>query len=149
MGGLTKVFLKDISRGNIDKHNARLELNKVPKKYRYYSEQDIRLEYEAFLIGDGVFEERFFPKDKINSLEDFKKYWSPEALGEVFVPHVGTLQFDCYFGRTSKRAMRNIGRYLVDNVHHIEKVSGSFSTFCERGMTKLEQEIMRENGFLD
>ena len=25
-------------------------------------------------------------KDKINSLDDFKKYWSPEALGENFVP---------------------------------------------------------------
>jgi hypothetical protein len=149
MGGFTQVFLKEVSRENIDKHNARLELNKVPKKYRYYSEQDIILEYEAFLIGDGVFEERLFPRDKINSLEDFKKYWSPEALGEVFVPHVGTLRFDCYFGRTSKRAMRNIGRYLADNVRHIKKVSGSFSTFCERGMTKLEREIMKENGFLE
>jgi hypothetical protein len=45
--------------------------------------------------------------------------------------------------------MRNIGRYLADNVRHIKKVSGSFSTFCERGMTKLEREIMKENGFLE
>lgn len=148
MGGFTKVVLKDVSRENIDKQNARLELYKVPKKYRFYSEQDVILEYEAFKMHDGVFPENQFPRDKIKSFEDFKKYWSPEALGEVFVPHYGTLTFDCYFGRTSQRAMRNIGRYLGYNVKYIKKVDGSFSTFAERGMTKIERQIMTEYGLL-
>jgi hypothetical protein len=148
MGGFTKIQLKDTSQENIDKHNARLELNGVRERYRFYSERNVIFEYEAFKMGDGVFPENQFPKDKINSLDDFKKYWSPEALGEVFVPRIGTLTFDCYFGRTSKRAMRNIGRYLGMNAKHLKEVGGSFETFCERGMTKLEREIMKENGLL-
>jgi len=149
MGGFTQVYLKDTSRSNIDKHNALLRLYNVPKEYHYHSESDDIFEYESFkkFIGtqrEKYFSEEFFPKDKINSFEDFKKYWSPKALGEVFVPYEGTLQFDCYFGRTSKRAMRNIGRYLADNVRDIEKTRGSFSTFMERGMTKLEQQLMKE-----
>ena len=149
MGGFTQVFLKDTSRTNIDSHNAKLEIKKVPQKYRYSSDFDTIIEYEYFKEGKGAFPEDQFPKDKINSLEDFKKYWSPEALGEIFVAPTGTLQFDCYFGRTSKRAMRNIGKYLAENSTAIKKVSGSFSTFCERGMTKLEQQIMKEHGFLN
>ena len=149
MGGFTKIRLKDTSQENIDKHNARLELNGVKDMYRFYSDRDIRFEYEAFKMNDGVFPEHKFPKDKIKSFEDFKKYWSPEALGEVFVPRVGTLTFDCYFGRTSQRAMRNIGRYLGMNAKHIKEVGGSFETFCERGMVKLEREIMKENGLLE
>jgi len=146
MGGFTQVFLKDTSRESIDKHNALLTLYKVPKKYRFYSDSDVILEYEAFKINDGVFEERFFPRDKINSYSDFCKYWSSEALGEVFVPPFGTLQFDCYFGRTTARAMRNIGRYIADHVRDIRKTDGSFSTFMERGMNKLERQLVTEYG---
>ena len=144
MGGFTQVYLKDTSRSNIDKHNALLRLYNVPKEYHYHSESNDIFQYEAFKMRIGTWREEFFPKDKINSFEDFKKYWSPKALGEVFVPYEGTLQFDCCFGRTSKRAMRNIGRYLADNVRDIEKTRGSFSTFMERGMTKLEQQLMKE-----
>lgn len=144
MGGFTQIFLKDTSRQSIDKHNALLELHKVPKSYRYNSEADVIFEYEAFKMNVGVFLEHQFPKDKINSLDDFKKYWSPEACGEIFVPHYGTLQFDCYFGRTSKGTLRKIGRYLALNAKDIKKTSGSFSTFIERGMTKIEREIMKE-----
>lgn len=148
MGGFTQVFLRDKSRTNIDRHNALLKLYKIPEKYRYYSEADVIFEYEAFKMGLGAFSERQFPKDKIKSLNDFKQYWSPSALGETFCPHFGTLQFDCYFGRTSKHAMRNIGKYLADHYRDIEKTSGSFDTFAERGMTKLEQQILKENNLL-
>jgi len=145
MGGFTTVKLKDTSRENIDRQNAKLELFGVAKKYRFYSESDVILEYEAFKVDDGVFPEHQFPKDKINSYEDFKKYWSPEALGEIFCPHFGTLNFDCYFGRTSDRAMRNIGKYIAENIDEIEGVSGSFTTFMERGMTKAERKILEES----
>ena len=145
MGGFTQVYLKDTSRTNIDRHNALLRLYKVPLKYHYYSEADVIFEYEAFKMNAGAFPEHSFPKDKIKSLEDFKKYWSPEALGDVFCPPEGVLQFDCYFGRTSRNSMRNMGRYIADNFKDIKKTSGSFSTFMERGMTKLEQQLMIEN----
>ncbi len=147
MGGFTKVYLKDTSQKNIDTQNARLILMGVPKQYRFYSETEVIYEYESFRIGKGYFPENQFPREKINSLEDFKNYWSPEALGEVFVPKFGTLTFDCYFGRTSKRAMRKIGKYLAENVDQIESVGGSFSTFMERGMTKAERKLMEERGF--
>ena len=144
MGGFTQVYLKDCSRRNIDKQNALLSLYKVPKQYHFYSEADVIMEYEAFKMRIGTWNDDLFPKDKINSFDDFTKYWNPKALGEVFAPYEGTLQFDCYFGRTSKRAMRNIGKYLADNVREIQKTRGSFSTFMERGMTKLEQQIMKD-----
>lgn len=142
MGGFTTILLKDCSEKNIHAHNARLQLCGVPKKYRFYSIQDIILEYEYFKAHEGVFPEDQFPRDKIHSLEDFRKYWSPRALGEVFCPKIGMLTFDCYFGRTSKRAMRNIAKYLVQNHTEIKETSGSFSTFLERGPTKEEAELL-------
>jgi hypothetical protein len=149
MGGFTTIQLKDVSQENIDAQNDLLKECGVSKKYRFYSENSILKEYEYYKKGDGVYPEHLFPTDKINSYSDFKKYWSTEALGEVFVPRIGSLQLDCYFGRTSKRAMRNIGKYLGLNPNQIKKVDGSFSTFAERGMTKLERQIMFEYGFLD
>ena len=148
MGGFTQIYLRDKSRNNIDKHNALLKLYKVPKKYRYQSEADVILQYEAFKINDGVWQPHLFPRDKIKSLSDFKNYWSSSALGDVFCPPNGTLQFDCYFGRTSNYAMRNIGRYISDHYKDIEKTQGSFCTFAERGMTKLEQQLLKENNLL-
>ena len=65
-------------------------------------------------------------------------------VNRCFVPKFGTLSFDCYFGRTSDRAMRNIGRYIGMNAKHIKSTGGSFSTFMERGMTKFERELMEE-----
>lgn len=149
MGGITKIILKDTSEQNIVAHNTRLDIAGVPKKHRFYGEADIIAEYEYFKANDGNFPEDQFPKDKINSLNDFKKYWSTEALGEVFVPKNGTLTFDCYFGRTSEKAMRAIGKYVVENRDEIKETGGSFSTFIERGMTKLEREIIAESGILD
>lgn len=113
------------------------------KKYRFYSEDDIKLEYDSFKKGKGVFPERLFPRDKIKSYDDFKRYWSPKKLGVVFVPEIGMLTFDCYFGRTSKRAMHNIARYLLMNIDKIESVSGSYSTFVERcGYSEKKQKIL-------
>lgn len=148
MGGLTQIRLKDVSEENIKRQNELLKENKVRKELRFYSIEDVKFEYEAFKKGLGVFPEHLFPKDKINSFEDFQKYWNPKALGEVFVPQIGTLQFDCYFGRTSKRAMRGIGRYLGLNPREIKSVDGSFSTFAERGMTRIERQIMTEYNLL-
>lgn len=144
MGGFTQVFLKDCSQENIDEQNKRLKEFKVRKGIRFYSEKDIELEYHYFKLNDGYFPESQFPRDKIKSYKDFKKYWSTEALGAVFVPPIGTLQFDCYFGRTSNYAMRNIGKYMANNPSIFKKTDGSFSTFMERGMTKLERQIMKE-----
>ncbi len=145
MGGFTQFKLKNKTPENIAKHNALLISHGVPKKYRFYSELDTMFEYEAFKKGIGAFPEHQFPKDKIKSYNDFKKYWSTKALGEVFVPPYGTLQFDCYFGRTSKRAMRNIGKYLVENHESIDSMHGSYETFFERGLTKIERQILKES----
>jgi len=148
MGGFTQVYLKDCSYDNILKQNEKLKEYKVAKRYRFASEDDVKFEYNAFVKGLGVFPESQFPKDKIKSYNDFKKYWSTEALGEIFCPTFGTLNFDCYFGRTSKRAMRNMGKYIANNVDEIKKTNGSFSTFIERGMTKIEQALMKQKGLV-
>jgi hypothetical protein len=149
MGGFTKIQLRDTSRENIDAQNARLELAGVPKKYRFYSEADVIFEYESFKQYDGVFPEQQFPREKIRSLEDFKRYWSAEALGEIFVPPIGALIFDCYFGRTSQRAMQGIARYVAENHREIEKVGGSFETFVERGANKLQTEIIKDSAIYE
>ena len=147
MGGFTQVKLKDTSEENIEKQNEILKAYKVPKWYRFYNlRKEQEIEYEYFKKEEGVFPDHLFPKDKILSLEDFRKYWHPKALGEVFVPYSGTLQFDCYFGRTSKRAMHNMGRYIADNIEQFAEFDGSFSTFMERGMTKVQRKIVEESG---
>ncbi len=145
MGGFTKFQLKDTSEENIAKHNAKLREFGVTKKYRFYSLVDVRIEYEYFKLGDGNWPEEFFPKRMIKSFEDFQRYWNPKALGEVFVAPIGALIFDCYFGRTSKNAMRRIGKYLAENHRDIELATGSYDTFFERGMTRLERQIMKES----
>jgi hypothetical protein len=132
MGGFTSIKLIDCSEDNIKKQNELLKENGVCRKYRFYSEEDIQFEYNAFVKNVGSFPDHLFPKDKIKSYEDFKKYWSPEALGEIFVPYNGMLKFDCYFNRTSKRAMNKIAGYLLCNFSQIKSVDGSYSTFVER-----------------
>lgn len=144
MGGFTVIYLKDRSEENIRKHNELLKKHKVAKRYRFYSMDDVMFEYDSFKKGLGSFPEHLFPKDKINNLDDFCRYWNPNAVGEVFVSYTGSLSFDCYFGRTSKRAMRGIGKYIVENWRDILAVSGSFDTFIERGMTKSEMEFIVE-----
>ena len=155
MGGFTEIYLRDKSIENIRKQNEKLKAIGVTKM-SFYSEDDIQKEWEAFQKNDGVFPEHLFPRDKIKTFQDFKRYWSPEALGACFVPYSGSLVFDCYFGRTSKRQMNLLRKYLMGydenlkcNIHLIEKVSGSFSTFVERGkFTKLETQILKENNLL-
>lgn len=144
MGGFTVVYLKDRSEANIAKHNELLAKYKVAKKYRFYSLADVRFQYDAFKANKGIFPAEQFPKDKIKTFDDFQRYWNPNAIGEVFVAFTGSLSFDCYFGRTSKNAMRNIGRYIADHWHDILAVSGSFDTFMERGMNKLERQLITE-----
>lgn len=145
MGGFTSIRLKDTSAKNIRKQNEVLKSYGVAKQYRFYSEDDIKFEYDGFVKGLGYFPEHQFPKDKIKSYKDFKKYWNPKAIGETFCPKKGALTFDCYYGRTSQRALRNIGKYVADNHNLIGEVSGSFSTFIERGMTRIERLIIKDS----
>lgn len=144
MGGFTKIQLKDTSQVNIDDHNENLKQFGVSKRYRFYSEKDVKKEYEYYQKGDGNYPEHLFPKDQINSYEDFKRFWSPEALGEVFVPKFGSLTFDCYFGRTSEKTMHGIARWVLDfgEVENIS-TSGSYSTFVERSGYKSKTRIKR------
>jgi hypothetical protein len=145
MGGFTVIRLKDVSQENIDKQNAKLIAYGVNKKYSFYSENNVRKEYQYFVAGEGHFPENLFPKHKIKSYEDFKVYWHPDNVGEVFVPYFGTLTLDCYFGRMSVRAMKKLGSYITNNVLEIEAMYGSVSTFMERGMTRLEKKIVSES----
>ena len=153
MGGFTKLVLKDKSIDNIRKHNELLSKAKVRKGIRFYSDDDVRLEYDAFLNNEGIFPEHSFPKDKIKTYNDFTKYWSSEALGEIFVPKFGTLTFDCYFGRTSDNAMKCLKNYIVDTLllseyflkSPFEYASGSWSTYLERcSASKLDLELINE-----
>lgn len=153
MGGFTQLKLKDTSEENIEKHNKMLDALKVRKEIRFYSENDIKKEYEYFVRGEGAFPENQFPKDKIKSFKDFKKYWNPKALGEIFCPTNGTLQFDCYFGRTSKRAMKGIKDYIItalllpENFMNtpFDKATGSWTAFLERcSASKLNLELINE-----
>jgi hypothetical protein len=153
MGGFTKLVLKDKSIENIRKHNELLSKAKVRKGIRFYSDDDVRLEYDAFLNNEGIFPEHSFPKDKIKTYNDFTKYWSSEALGEIFVPKFGTLTFDCYFGRTSDNAMKCLKNYIVDTLllseyflkSPFEYASGSWSTYLERcSASKLDLELINE-----
>jgi hypothetical protein len=147
MGGFTQIKLIDCSPDNVERQNAKLAAYRVPKQYRFQDlEKNQAEEYKWFVKGKGAFPESQFPKDQIHSLEDFKKFWNPSALGEVFAPPTGTLQFDCYFGRTSKNAMRAIGKYLAANLDQIKKFEGSFFTFMERGMTKEERALVDASG---
>ena len=153
MGGFTTLKLNDTSTDNIAKHNKMLDDAKVRKGIRFYSEDDVKLEYKYFLKNDGVFSDNQFPRDKINSYEDFTKYWSTEALGEVFCPEFGMLKFDCYFGRTSDNAMKCLKNYIVDAILLPEYfmntpfayASGSWSTYLERcSASKLIIELITE-----
>lgn len=133
MGGFTKIQLKDCSQQNIDEQNQKLQEYGLRKGIRFYGPRDVEEEYQYYLKGDGNYPEHLFPRDEIHSLEDFKKYWSTEALGEVFVPPFGALKFDCYFGRTSKRAMHAIARWILQHGEtEAISTSGSYSTFVER-----------------
>lgn len=149
MGGFTEIYLKDKSAENIAKHNAKLKEYGVRKSIRFYSEDDIKFEFDGFMKGTGHFPNDQFPREKIKTIDDFKKYWNPKALGTTFCPYVGSLTFDCYFGRTSNNAMKKLGNYIADNYRDIERTRGSFTTFTERGMTKLQRQIIDESNILE
>lgn len=130
MGGFTKIQLKDCSQENIDLQNEKLTEIGLRKDIHFYSENDIKEEYEFYKKDDGYFPTYQFPSEKINSYEDFKFYWT--RVGEPFVPPIGALTFDCYFNRTSQRAMNKIAKYLLNNREQIAEVDGSFLTFVKR-----------------
>jgi hypothetical protein len=132
MGGFTKIKLKDTSEDAIIAANCLLDLYKVSKKYRFYSRRATKEEYTHFLNNNGHYPEHMFPRNKIKSYEDFLKYWNPTVCGECFVPHFGTLTFDCYFSRTPAIQMKRIANFLLSNTSTIEKVGGSYETFVER-----------------
>ena len=144
MGGFTEIHLKNTSEENIKEQNRKLKSFGVPAKYRFYSETDIKKEYKCFIKGEGAFPEHLFPKNEINSYEDFKKYWNPSAIGSTFCPYAGSLTFDCYFGRTSDKDMRGIANYLLQNHNEIKSADGSFDTFMSKVMT--DEEIERIKG---
>jgi hypothetical protein len=148
MGGFTKIVLKEKDRISVDNINIRMDLLKIPKKFRFHSGRDVRFEYEAFKLGLGVFEERFFPKDKINNFVQFQKYWSTEALGEVFVPKKGTLTLDSYFGRTSDYAMKKVLNFVCKNIDEIESVGGSFGTMVEKVASKKQEQMLLDSGLI-
>lgn len=132
MGGFTTIRLKETSQDSITKANAILDKMKVAKQYRFYSENDVILKYEYYKKGDGNYPEDLFPTGKINSYEDFTKYWSTEALGETFVPKFGTLTFDCYYGRTSQTTINKLSRFVYNNRNLIGEVDGSYTTFVDK-----------------
>lgn len=143
MGGFTTIRLKDTSQESIDNANSILDEKKVAKMYRFYSENDVIEEYEYYKKGDGNYPEHLFPVNVIHTYDDFKKYWSTEALGEVFVPKFGTLRLDCYFGRTSKTSMNKIARFIYNYHYLIGEIRGSYSTFIERsGLPTKKQEFL-------
>ena len=142
MGGFTQIILKNCSSENVAKQNELLKKYRIPKQYRFQDlAKDQEEEYKWFVRGKGEFPDHLFPKEKIKSLEDFRKFWSPDALGEVFVPSQGRLNFDCYFGRTPDKVMKALGKFITDNIKEIECTEGSFTTFMERSMD--EQQIKK------
>ena len=146
MGGFTSVLLKDGSDKNITEQNKKLRVLGIPRKYKFYNlKKEQKIEYSFFKKGEGSFLDHLFPKDKIKTLEDFKKYWNTESLGEAFCPQNGMLTFDCYFNRTPDDVMFAIGTYIAENIDQIKEVEGSFSTFIERGMTEKQREIVKNS----
>ena len=148
MGGFTKIRLKEKSNHSIDAINIRMDLMGVPKKLRFYSFRDIVFEYESFKLGLGVFEEEFFPKDKIHNLTQFMKYWNTEVLGETFVPKKGTLTLDTYFGRTSDYTMKKLLNFICTNLDEIESVGGSFGTMVEKVASKKQEHMLLDSGLI-
>lgn len=131
MGGFTKIKLEDTTDVAIRHKNNELETLGIPKKYRFYSEFDVRLEYEYYKLGVGNYPDFIF--EGVKDYQAFKRKWLAWTHYEI-----GALHFDCYFGRTGKRAMRQIGKFVFRNQKSIASISGSFDTFIERGMTKKE-----------
>jgi len=144
MGGYTSIQLKDTSEKNILIQNAKLAELGVPVKYHFYSLNDVKYEYAMFVTRDkrANFPVDMFPPSQIHSLEDFQKFWNNKKLAS-FCPPFGSLNFDCYFGRTSDRAMRAIGKYVVQNYLEIEKIEGSVDDLMERGMSSRQQIFLK------
>jgi len=147
MGGFTTIRLKDNSQANIDLHNSKLREFKLAETYSFYSIKNIKIEYNAFKKGEGAFPDHSFPKDKIKSFKDFRKYWSTKAIGQIWCPPFGVLRCDVYYSRMSIRNKRALGRYFMANIDAIKEVDGSSTTFFERCLTKRERQICREKGF--
>ncbi len=144
MGGWTEIRLRDKSERNIERLNALLDRAKIAKKFRFYSIKDVEFEYSSFVAGKGVFPEDMFPRHLINSFKDFREYWNPKKQ-PLWCRPFGSLTLDCYYGRTSERAMFGIGKFIIDNLDEIEEASGEFGTYIERGMTPRQQEKVKNS----
>ncbi len=136
MGGFTKIMLRDTSEENVRAQNKKLDDLGLRKDIRFYTAQQIEEEWIFYVsciptTRKFYYPEHIIPQD-ISSFDEFKKYWNPAHCGEEFVRPVGMLTFDCYFNRTSKKAMHLIARYLLENGIQIKEVGGSYTTFVER-----------------
>lgn len=140
MGGFTVIHLRDKAQENIDMHNNLLRIAGAANKYRFYSLIDCMYEYEWFVDGRGTFPEKEFPRHLIHDFSDFLEYWNHKK--HWLVPEIGTLEFDCYFGRTGQQSLRAIGRYAAFNWKDIEKIKGSYLTFIEKAMTSKERQLI-------
>jgi len=132
MSGFTTIKLKDCSAENIEKQNNVLINCGVPKKYHFYSENDMYDEYIYFTTHKEQYKNFIKFPEKIKTYNQFKLVWNTKKLTDFIVPEYGMLTFDCYFNRTSKRAMHNLAKYLLNNLDEIESINGSFSTFIEK-----------------
>ena len=93
MGGFTSIQLQDTSQEHIDEQNAELDALGVAKRYRFYSEKNIRKEWEHYQNDGPAARKKYysqFPQD-ITSYETFKLWWSPKRWGTCFIPEVGML----------------------------------------------------------
>lgn len=136
MGGFTTIYLKDNGQENIDLQNKRLDDLGLKQNIRFYSQNDTLLEYEFWRDNPEKHSTNYqpsFPHNKIKTYEDFKRIWSAEYYGEVFIPYIGSLSIDCYFSRSSKRTMSILARYIYLYASELKGYSGSFDTFLERG----------------
>ena len=130
MGGFTKIQLRDTSEENIDKCNQELREFGLRKDISFNSEKSIREEWEFYQNDSPEDRRKYyhnFPQD-ITEYSEFRKHW----LAHPFVRPIGALTFDCYFGRTSTRAMHAIARWLLLSLDEVKHVEGSYSTFVER-----------------
>ena len=144
MAGFTQIILKDKSEQHIIDCNCVLNREGVAKAYHFYTMNDARVEYGHFKIGNGVYPEHLFPREKIKSFPEFLNYWNPKSCGH-FINPFGALSFDCYFARNPFIQMKGISDFLVDNYSLIEQAKGSFETFVERcGKSKEIQKFLLE-----
>lgn len=139
MGSQVVILLNDVSQENIDKQNQVLNNLGIDEGIHFYSEKDVKLEYDWFKTNKNEFPDHLIPHDKIKSFDDFKQYWNTENLGKTFCPEFGSLKFDIAYDRTEQDQIDLITEYLITNISLIKKGEGSFDSFVN--MTKLDDDL--------